>query len=72
MLRDFTALVRLAAPTPIIAAMMVAITACALAGCGIKGPLRPAPGTTPATPPPATSAPTPSGVTDTEDPERKP
>jgi predicted small lipoprotein YifL len=43
MLLDFTT----GARSPMVAAMAVALVAAALAGCGIKGPLKPAPWSTP-------------------------
>jgi predicted small lipoprotein YifL len=75
MLRDFTAAfrLRLALGPPIVPTMMVAVIAIALGGCGIKGPLKPAPGTTPPpTSTPGTSPPTPTGTSDPGEPESKP
>src|SRR5512132_2748727 len=47
MLRDFTAAARIAGRPHVVPAIVVAVTVIALAGCGIKGPLRPAPAATP-------------------------
>jgi predicted small lipoprotein YifL len=74
MLRDFAALSRASRA----AALLVAFLAAALAGCGIKGPLKPPPPktvqTAPATGGPAIGAPPgqPATPTDTQDRERKP
>jgi len=76
MLRDFAAAFRFhrAMRPPIVAATMVAVIATALGGCGIKGPLKPAPGTTPppSTSTPGTNLPTPTGTSDPGEPESRP
>jgi predicted small lipoprotein YifL len=75
MLRDFAAAfrLRLALRPRIVVATMVTLIAIASGGCGIKGPLKPAPGTTPPpTSTPGTSPPTPTGTSDPGEPESKP